>query len=180
MKKYIIIFISIFILSFCGCNKPETPPKNQEINIQKEEEDKKIKHEPRDAVDTEGYKKLNEYSYDFDSDGEDDLLEVFSTVFYEEDDEPHYDDGANWIITVTTASGVYKLYDGYIQLGKAELDIGEIYNETPEKLIILTQTTGAGKSVVHYIFSDGVFYEEIVYTTDSYSKGGVNIIETIE
>ena len=177
MKKYILILIGIFILSLCGCNKPETPPQKQEVNTQ--EESKKTKHEPEAEVDTEGYKKVNEYSYDFDSDGEDDLLEVFSTEFYE-DDELHFDDGANWIITVTTASGVYKLYDGYIQLGKAELDIGELYNETPEKIIILTQTTGAGKSVTHYTFSQGAFYEETVYATDNYSKGGANIIETIE
>ncbi len=174
MKRYILILAGVLILSLCGCNNIEQKePQNPEVI-----ETNKIKHEPQAAVDTDGYKKTDEYSYDFDSDGEDDLLEVFSTVFYD-DDEPHYDDGASWIITVTTASGVYKLYDGYIQLGRVELNVGEFYNEVPEKFIILTQTTGAGKSITHYTFDDGVFYEELVYTTDNYSEGGVNIIETI-
>ena len=186
MKKYIILLTSAAILSFYGCTPQEQTlqeetDNNTEQNTVPEQNDKpvRIKHEISESADTSGYNKVSEFSFDFDSDGTDDTVELLTTAQVE-NGEVHRDDGQNWLITVTTQNGTYILYDKYIQLGSAQIDIGQLYNEETENVIILTQTTGAGKSVTHYTFSDGVFYEELVYTTDNYASGGANIVGSIE
>lgn len=189
MKKYIFILLTVSLISLSACSQntekeitsPEqnnTSEENTENN-QEPPKAEKIKHDISDEVNTDSYNKVSEYLYDFDSDGTDDLLEFFTTADIE-DGKIHKDDGQNWLLTVTTENGVYKLYDEYIQLGSAQIDVGEFYNKEPEKVIILTQTSGAGKSVTHYIFADGVFYEELAYSTDNFTEGGTNIVKTIE
>lgn len=189
MKKYILTVLALSTLLLSGCSNktqgvPEQPSQVQQ-EVQKPEQPEevstteKIKHEPSDEVDTQGWNGVGGTDYDFDSDGEDDKLQLFSSTFYKPDEEPLLDDGANWMITVTTKDGTYKLFEGYIQLGKPEIDVGELYNEETEKVIILTQTTSAGKSITHYTFKDGAFYEELVYSTDSFTEGGANIVESI-
>lgn len=184
MKKYILISALLAMFAVSGCAKmpaepPQTPPdaENTQSNTKKEPE--KIKHEPESSADTAGYNKVSEYAYDFDSDGEDDTVELLTTAQVE-NGEVHSDDGQNWLVTVSTADGVFTLCKEYIQLGAAELDIGEFYNEEPQKVIILTTTTGAGKSIRHFTFSDGAFYEQLVYTTDDFADGGANIVGSIK
>jgi len=189
MKKCIIILLTFSVLLLSGCNKaqktetsagnPQQEPNNQiQTEITKPEE--KIKHEITEDWSSEGWSALKEISYDFDSDGEDDKLQVFSSKFINPGDEQLHTDGANWLITVTTAKGVYKLYEGYLHTGFPEINVGELYNEQPEKIVIFTHTSGTGKSVTHYTFSDGVFYEELVYRTDDFTLNGANIVESIE
>lgn len=182
MKKYIITLLTFSLLLLTGCNnktpkteEPVTPP--QEVITEPE----KIKHEAVEEIDSEGWNSLGGVTYDFDSDGKDDKLQVYSTAWFKPGESHLHNDGANWMITVTTAKGVYKLFEGYLNSGGLpEIDVGELYNEEPEKVIILTQTTTAGKSVTHYTFSDGAFFEELVYSTDSFTQNGANIIESIE
>lgn len=173
MKKQITaIMLAACLMSACApqsANEPEQ--KDTPTNAT-------VRHEISDSVATDGYNALSECEFDFDGDGEDDTLTLYTTAEVE-NGEILYDDGQHWMLVCETAEGAFNLYDEYIQLGAAEIDVGEIYNDDPEKLIILTLTTGAGKTIIHYTFRDGGFSEEQVYSTDDYSKGGANIIKSL-
>lgn len=187
MKKYILLLLTLSMLILTGCKetqKTSTPDTSDDTEVtassnESEKETEKIRHEISDSIDTDGYILIDEISYDFDSDGEDDLLELFSTVAYKDDEKFHHDDGASWLITVTTQEGVFKLFDQYIQLGYPQIDVGEFYNDDVTKVIILTQTTGAGKSISHYAYEDDGFSEELIYSTDNFTESGASIVETI-
>lgn len=175
------------MLSLYGCSgktsdteQEKTLPQKTENKSEKTntEEPEKIKHEITEATDASGMTLFCETEFDFDSDGEDDKLRLFCSA-EDGEDEDLLDDGASWLLTVTTNEGTYELFNGYIQLGKPEIEIGEFYNEEPEKAIILTQNTTAGKSITHYVFSNGAFYEELAYATDNFTTGGASIIESI-
>lgn len=181
MKKYIITVSVLSALLLCSCGDIQSDLTNdiQEEEVSQKNEAEKIRHEAQAEVDEDGFYKVNEYLYDLDYDGEEDRIELFTTA-HVENGEVHEDDGQNWRVTVTTADGIFKIFDEYIQLGKVELDIGEFYNDEPEGVIIMTLTTGAGKSIRHYTFSDGAFYEQQVYTTESFSEGGANIVTSMK
>lgn len=178
MKKHIMILAAASLIALSGCaEKPADTP--AEPTVPEDEALKSICHTPGEAPDAAGFRVTGEYMYDFDSDGEEDTLELW-TAATASDGEEHEDDGERQRVTVTTAEGVFVLFDEYVQLGDISLDVGELYNDEAEKIVILTMTTGAGKSIRHYTFSDGAFYEELVYSTDSFAEGGANLIASIE
>lgn len=188
MKKYIITLLALTFLLLTGCNNkpqkqaPVTEPdaKTQETEIpETPKTPEKIAHEISSTVDTSGFGVVDEIDYDFDSDGTDDKLQLLATSFEKVDGELLLDDGTNWMITVTTANGTYKLFEEFVQLGVPQVDVANFYNDNIEKAIILTLDTRTGKSVTHYTFSDGVFYEELVYSTDSFTQNGADIIAGI-
>ena len=186
MKKYIITLLTLSMFLLTGCNnkpqteEPVTSPLNDITESTEEAKPEKIKHEPVKDFSFEGWNGVGGLTYDFDSDGEDDELQIYSSAWFTPDEEPQLDDGANWMITVTTKNGVYKLFEDYIQSGLPQIDVGELYNKEPQKVIIFTQNSSAGKSITHYTFSDGAFYEELVYRTDDFTENGANIVESIE
>ncbi len=170
MKKFAILLLLASVISACTPqNVPETP---DTPDVPAPEA---IRHELLDELDASEYNVFSENMFDFDSDGEDDTVTLWTNAEVV-DGEFMYDDGQHWKLTVETANGFFDLYDEYVQLGAAEIDIGEFYNEKPEAVIILTLTTGAGKSITHYVFKDGVFLEEQAYSTDDYAEGGTNIV----
>lgn len=178
MKKHILIFTALLLIALPGCAKePEKEPADDTEQMQTKSE--RVRHDLKKAEDNSGYNKVSDYLYDIDSDGEEDLIELLTTA-HVENGEVHEDDGQSWRVSVTTSDGVYTLCDEYIQLGSAEVDIGEFYNDEPEKVLILTVTTGAGKSIRHYTYSDGAFYEELVYTTASFAADGANLTASIK
>ncbi len=175
MKKYILLLTALSLLTLGGCKPRENTPPAPPVD----DAPKPILHHPGDRANTDGYNKVDEYSFDFNSDGEPDTLELLTSAHIE-DGEIHHDDGQNWMVTVTTNDGVYTLFNSYIQLGNLELNIGEFYNETTQPVVILTQTTGAGKTITHYTYKDNAFAEELVYSTDTFTQGGANIVGTIK
>ena len=178
MKKILAIFMSILVLGLSGCGKTTEPANNPQPTPAESGEKEVIKHKIGDHVDTEGCSEVGEFSYDFDGDGEEDLLKLFTTAKII-DGEFHGDDRNRWVVTVETIEGTYKLYDDYIQLGDVQVEVGEFYNEDTDRAVIMTITSNAGKSITHFIYRDDVFIEEAVYSTDYYSQNGVSIFETI-
>lgn len=179
MKKIFAIFISVLILGLSGCGKTAEPVNNPEPTPPESGEKEVIKHEIGAEADIEGCSEASEFSYDFDGDGEEDLLKLFTSAEII-DGELHGDDRNRWVVTVETVEGTYKLYDNYIQLGEVDVEIGEFYNEDIDRAVIMTITSNAGKSITHFIYHDDVFIEETVYSTDYYSQNGVSIFKTIE
>lgn len=140
---------------------------------------KKVKKNILTSIDTNGYNLVSQYEYDFDSDGKIDTLSILTTAQVV-DGQVIADDGQNWMVTVNTQNGVYMLYDQYLQIGSIQLDIGELYDKETTNVIILTQTSGAGKSIIQYTYESGTFNEELVYSLSDYAAEGSNIVKTIE
>lgn len=179
MKKNLAILMSILILGLSGCGKSIEPANNPQPTPAESGEKEVIKHEIGVEVDTEGCNEVGEFSYDFDGDGEDDSLKLFTSAEFV-DGELHGDDRNRWVVAVETMEGTYKLYDNYIQLGNVEVEVGEFYNEDTDRAVIMTITSNAGKSITHFVYRDDVFIEESVYSTDYYSQNGVSIFKTIK
>ncbi len=177
MKNILAIFMSILVLALSGCGKTTEPANNPQSAPTESGEKEAIKHKIGDDVDTEGCSEVGKFSYDFDGDGEEDLLKLFTSAEIV-DGELWVDDRNRWIVTVETIEGTYKLYDSYIQLGDVEVEVGEFYNEDIDRAVIMTITSNAGKSITHFIYHDDVFVEETVYSTDYYSQNGVSIFKT--
>lgn len=172
-KKLAVLALMTCMIGGCAPTEaPEPPETDPTENI--------IRHKIGETSDTYNSQSniYAESTFDFDSDFNEDTIKLVTSA-EAENGELLNDDGHHWKLIVETAEGTYLLYDEYIQLGEAEIDIGELYNEETEKLIILTLTTGAGKSIIHYTYRDGAFYEELVYSTDNYSEGGANIIKSL-
>lgn len=209
MKKYILILAAVSMLSLYGCTGEESVTPNQDTDSSAKTEqssenkdttaqdtaenadssqpsdaapkkkNEKIKKNILTSVDTTGYNLASQYEYDFDSDGELDTLSVLTTAQVA-DGQIIADDGQNWMVTVTTKNGTYMLYNQYLQIGSIQLDIGELYDKETTNVIILTQTSGAGKSIIQYTYESGTFNEELVYSLNDYAAEGSNIVKTIE
>ncbi len=181
-KKLALLAVMACILTACTpADIPEAPPAENPPPVEAPAPEKKlIRHDIGKASDTYNldFYVYSKAEFDFDRDGIDDTVRLLTSATVE-NGELLGDDGNEWQLVVETENGAFLLYDSYIQLGSAEIDIGEIYFENPEGLIILTLTTGASKSITHYTFRDGAFYEELVYTTDGLSEYGINLITNI-
>ncbi len=178
MKKIFVLLMSLCLLGVTGCQKPTQTANNPQPNPPESGEKEVIKHEIVDEVDTEGCNEVRDFLYDFDGDGEEDLLKLFTSAEIV-DGELWVDDRNRWVVTVETLAGTYKLYDDYIQLGDVEVEVGEFYNEDTDRAVIMTITSNAGKSITHFMYHDDVFIEETVYSTDYYSQNGVSIFKII-
>ena len=148
-------------------------------NNDEKKTNKKVKKNILTTLDTNGYNTVSQYEYDFDSDGKLDTLSILTTAQVV-DGQVIADDGQNWMVTVNTQNGVYMLYDQYLQIGSIQLDIGELYDKETTNVIILTQTSGAEKSIIQYTYESGTFNEELVYSLNDYAAEGSNIVKTIE
>lgn len=179
MKRILVLLMSLCLLGATGCGKTTEPANNPQPNPPESGEMEVIKHKIGAEVDTEGCNEVRDLLYDFDSDGEEDLLKLFTSAEIV-DGKLHGDDRNRWVLTVETLAGTYKLYDNYIQLGSVEVEVGEFYNEDTDRAVIMTITSNAGKSITHFIYHDDVFIEETVYSTDDFSQNGVSLFKTIK
>lgn len=68
--------------------------------------------------DTSALTELAAYPVDFNSDGEEDSIKVYTAAKVSESGEVQWDDGQNWLIIAQSKTGTYTLFDEYIQLGE--------------------------------------------------------------
>lgn len=136
MKKrflFVIIFVLTVILlgiSLYGCTTKqpvEEPAPSEEPNpVEQPTDDGPIEEDldkeetiivPKEKVDVTGLTLLDEYDFDFDKDGYDENIAMYTAAGRDSNGVIAWDDGQNWLFAVHDTDKDYVLIDEYVQLG---------------------------------------------------------------
>ena len=78
----------------------------------------------------EGMTRLSRFEVDFDGDGQQDVVEVYSDCYLDDNGYPLLDDGQVWTLIVRKDDVIYPLFEkGYIQLGGIEYKVYSDYRD---------------------------------------------------
>ena len=115
---------------------------------------------------------FSRYEVDFDKDGNDEMIEVYSDG--KVDDDGHYllDDGQQWTLILRKDNQIYPLFEkSYIQLGGLEYSTYVDYDDYERVHILVTYNTGSA-----IIFYDCTYDEESSYVRreNIYEANNVN------
>lgn len=119
-KRYVFIVMIIFLISFVfGCTSKEMELEKESIK-KGEEIEEFIELHPENKISVENLTLLNEYSIDFNGDGFEEKISMYTTALEDEDGNIMWDDGQDWLFVVHGKDKDYVLYDDYVQLGNIE------------------------------------------------------------
>lgn len=133
-RRFAFIFIFVlpillFGLSLYGCTPKqpieepapiENPPPVSEPGDDDSVEDSETIIVPREKVDIANLTLLDEYTFDFDKDGNDENIAMYTAAQRDTTGEIAWDDGQNWLFVVQDTDKDYVLLDEYIQLGSLD------------------------------------------------------------
>lgn len=162
MKK--IIFALAALTLFSGCAKEELPQDTATpvTSLNVSEEYKKI--EKTDNISHDCLNKYQDCYYDFDTDGVEEAVTLYTSAEKDENGEFMWDDSQDWLLTVEGNNGNYILCDSHTH-GKLDLFVSENYGSNGEitPSIRLVVSAGSGFEIKEYTYSDGNFFEQTVY-----------------
>jgi hypothetical protein len=147
--SYILLICLIFINLIACQNKEKVSKTSQPVN---KVEDKLIGAISSESIDTKSMTKLDEFTYDLDSDNSEEKIELYTAAGRNENGEMLWDDGQKWLLVVWDGEKAYPVLSEYVQLGSVYFTIsnngvGEAAN------INVIINTGAGHSLRVYTFS---------------------------
>lgn len=164
MRKLILLLL-IFSVSIAIVGCVDKPIDNKEL-VSKE-------ILPTEKVDVSNLTLLDEYYFDFDNDGEEERIAMYTAAGRAEDGEIAWDDGQNWLFIVQDTDKDYVLFDDYVQLGSIDFYVYTIEDD----FYIDTLQVGTANLTLksyHYNRDKGNFMMTVPYTT----TGNVNMIKT--
>lgn len=122
-------------------------------------------------VDLENLTLLDEYLYDFNLDGFEEKISMYTSAQRDPDGNIMWDDGQRWLFIAEGRDEDYVLFDDYVQIGTIDF---HIYTED-EKFNILTSNVGtANLTLNNYEYDDE---KEIFKKTNFFNtSGNVNML----
>lgn len=114
---------------------------------------------------------LNNYAFDFDKDGEDEEIVMYTAAGKDDAGNIAWDDGQIWILAVRDTDKDYILFNGWVQLGTIGFSVYTI----EEKFYISTLSTGtADLTLKNYEYDavNDIFLETLKFN----AEGNVNMI----
>lgn len=192
IHKIIIIglILSVFLLTGCSNDlksenerlineneqlEQQLTKANQQINEQAsliEQYKDKYKNElieavPTESIDTKSMTKLDEFSYDVDADGSEEMIQLYIAAERDEKGELMLDDGQNWLLTVLDGGNAYPLLSEYVQLGSVYFSVSNNGEGEGSHINVIIQT-GASFSLRSYSFDNdkGGFVGGTVYRSE--------------
>lgn len=179
MKKFTLLFLvmSLLVVSF-GCNKVEEQPKDPVVETPVEEPKEptdapEVVIKPVDKVDVENLTVLDEYSFDFDNDGEEETIAMYTVAQRDSKGEIIWDDGQNWLFVVHDTDKDYVLIDEYVQLGSIDFNIF-IIEEEFYIAAYSARTASLSLKLFQYDSENDTFKLTVPYNTD----GNVNMLKS--
>lgn len=176
-KKIIISFALIGILAIGGCSRLDETNEinpvetNKPINDEAKLKIISISENPKDISDFEIVGE--EYYCDIDGDEEEEKIALHTSA-QKEDGYFMWDDSHDWILRVEDGDNIYELYNEHIH-GKIYMSVYDYYNDgNANKVISLNISESASNEIREYTNSDGNFYENIVYTTNTKANEGIS------
>lgn len=121
--------------------------------------------------DTSALTELAAYPVDFNGDGEEDSIKVYTAAKVSQSGEIQWDDGQDWLIIAQSKTGTYTLFSEFVQLGEI---MPFIYTDSEGNFHVTTLQPGSASMV----FADYVYDSKNQSFTKSilYNPEGVNLL----
>lgn len=186
MKKAILIVMMVIGISACTPEElanittmqPEATQETVQTNALTEDE-MSLKHISalKTSSAAENMNKIRSAEYDFDADGNTDVVSLYANVEKDEEGKYIWDDFHQWLLEVEMGNGdFYKLFENPISLGQLYFDVSEIYNDEVMPVVTIFMTSGSGLEIYQASFEGRNFIERKIYSTEDISTGGINKI----
>lgn len=194
MKKFILLILisSVLIMSY-GCSQVakeplvetvisgESDPESKEQMVQTiareaegaDTEADGILIAPVDKVNTDHLTLLDEYVFDFDNDGVEEKVGMYTTAEKDSKGEIMWDDGQKWLFIVQDTEKDYILADEYVQLGKIDFYVYTIDDDF-HIATISGRTASLTLKSYHYDRDNDCFSITIPFDT----SGNVNMLHS--
>lgn len=184
MKKLslLIIILALLVVSF-GCTK-ETPepidkpgaevPIEEPTDVPPEElEEDEVVIEPVEKLNVDNLTVLDEYDFDFDKDGNEEKIAMYTVAQRDSNGNIAWDDGQDWKFIVHGTDKDYVLVDEYVQLGSINFNIYTIEDE----FYIATYSARTASLVLNIYHYDREL-DSFVMITPYKTEGNVNMIKS--
>lgn len=160
IKKISIFLILIMVLAISfGCTPKENPvdpntPGNVVDNEDPivdgpDEEPEVTVIEATDKVDVADLSLLDSYIMDFNEDGTDETISLYTAAERDANGDMAWDDGQNWTLVVGGTDHDYLLFNDYVQLGTIKF---YVYTSDDDFYITTIQTGTASLKLTEYRF----------------------------
>lgn len=164
IRLCLVFLVLSLIFSLSGC-QDEVKPSVEEVD--KEEPQaiviKAVESDPR----TNEYPtKLSEFSFDFDSDNEEEKIELYTAASRTEDGKMAWDDGQNWLLVAIDKNKYFQLFSGYVQLGQVYYSISTVGEENASQVSVYV-ATNTSMEITDYVFNKekGAFEGTTAYSS---------------
>lgn len=129
--------------------------------------------EATDKVDVTGLSLLDSYIIDFDNNGTDETISLYTAAEKDSNGEIMWDDGQKWKLLVEGTDTDYVLFDDYVQLGSIKF---YVYTSDDDFYITTIQTSTASLNLTEYSFNkeSNSFISNVKFET----SGNVNMIHS--
>lgn len=173
MKKTLSAAVALTLLA--GCSSSKTPENTATPVSSANVSDEYKKIEKTDNISCDGMNKYMDCYYDFDGDGNDEAVTLYTSAEQNENGDFLWDDSQSWTLCVEGEDGGYVLSETHTH-GKQELFASEKYEEdrsvTPAIRLIIS--TSSEFTIKEYAYSDGAFTEKTVYSAGDVNELSVN------
>lgn len=126
-----------------------------------------------DSIPMDGLTLLDEYNIDFNDDGYEEIIAMYTAAGRDSSGEIMWDDGQRWVLLVHGDDKDYVLYDDYVQLGSIEFSV---FTEDGDFYITTTSRRTANFTVTQYIYK--VTSDSFIQTIPYDVKGNVNMLHS--
>lgn len=145
-----LLLICFMLINLVACQNKEKVSKTS--NAVNKAEDKLIGAVSSESIDTKSMTKLNEFTYDLDSDGSEEKIELYTAAGRDGNGEMMWNDGQNWLLMVRDGEKAYPVLSEYVQLGSVYFSISNNPEGESANINIIINT-GAGLVLRSYTFS---------------------------
>lgn len=132
---YVVLLVVTLVFSLSGCQDQE------KIIV------KSVQSDPRT---NEFPTKLNEFSFDLDSDNEEEKIEVYTAAGYGPDGKMLWDDGQRWLLVVVDGNKYYPLYSEFVQQGEVFFSLSRVGEQMIPQVNVYISTQG-GMEIIDFV-----------------------------
>ena len=179
MKRlFLIMIISLSVFSF-GCTKnqqepiEEPTPIDEPVENNKDNEIEEVQIKPSDKVNVEDLTLLDEYNFDFDNDGNEEKISIYTAAQKDSNGVIAWDDGQKWLFAVHDTDKDYILLDEYVQLGNIDFFVYTVDDD-----FHIATVDGRTASLTLRIYRYDSDKDSFMMSTPYEVSGNVNLIKT--
>lgn len=117
----------------------------------------------------DGLNLVNSYEIDFNQDGKNEVVELYSSALLAEEGEVAYDDGQTWSLIIREGEAFFNLVPPtYIQMGGLHYTLFENYTDEAVHILV-TNKSSANILFEDFSYNEEIqsFVKEIVYSADN-------------
>lgn len=180
MLKKILTSLLLMSVLLCGCSFDKEQVQQQEENkvLENEvtDENKEVKivgnNPPKDVT---GWEPMAQYEFDFNGNGEDDILTLYTSAQRDKKGDMMWDDSQWWVLELKAdnENGVRNLFDARVS-GSVYMNVSDFYGEDSQKVVTLFISGNSSDEIREYRFDKENYTQTIAYTTNKAAAEGIS------